>query len=382
MKLVIAHNWYRSSVPSGANIAVEREVRMLQDGGISPWLLYRHSDDLAKAGVAAKLRAALSLHAGKDRVAELRRLLADTGATILHAHNVWPLLTYGLFEAAKEIGMKTVQTLHNNRLVASRTHFYSPSGARRARTKEEREHLHRLIVERPNAVTDWLYARAYAQYWRRQVPLRCVDRYICLTNFQKQLLISAGIPEPKLAVKPNFIEHDGPIGAGPGDYALYVGRLTPEKGVEELCRAWLATKLPLKLIGGGPLAGRLPRAGHIEFLGRQSSADVMRYMAQARFLIMNSNCYETFGLVLVEALASGTPCLVPRLGGMPEIVAEGRCGLAFTPGDGADLVGKAQDLWQLAPGLRPACRSEFEARYTAKANFSTLTGLYGSISSE
>src|SRR5262245_40130331 len=119
MRLVVAHNWYQSKVPSGANIAVEREVRMLRDGGIQPRLLYRNSDDLAKAGVWTKLRAACSLHAGKRRVAELKEILRETGGDLLHAHNVWPLLTYGIFEAAKELGFATAQTLHNNKLVAS-----------------------------------------------------------------------------------------------------------------------------------------------------------------------------------------------------------------------------------------------------------------------
>jgi glycosyltransferase involved in cell wall biosynthesis len=376
VKLGIAHNWYRSDVPSGANTVVEREVSLLQAAGLAPMLLYRRSDDLIASSLRAKLRAALSLHGSRRTVTELRELLRDSGITVLHAHNVWPLFTYGLFEAAKELGIPTLQTLHNNRLIASNTHFYSPSGARRARSGDEREFLRRLIVQRPGRAMNWLYTRAYDRYWRRGVPLACVDRYICLTEFQRSLIAKAGVPAEKLLIKPNFIDHHGPVGAGPGDFALFVGRLSAEKGIAELCHSWQRTGLPLKIIGSGPLAHSLPRSKDIILLGAKSPSEVLEHMAAARFLVMNSTCYETFGLVLVEALASGTPCLVPELGGMPEIVANGRCGLTFSPGDSASLVAKARQLWDSAPNMRAACRNEYLARYSAERNLAMLTDIY------
>jgi hypothetical protein len=102
-------------------------------------------------------------------------------------------------------------------------------------------------------------------------------------------------------------------------------------------------------------------------------------MARARFLVVSSTGYEGFPLVLVEALASGTPCLVPKLGGMPDIIEAGRLGLVFAPGDADDFAQRAVELWERAPAMRAACRSEYEARYTPQRNLLMLRRIYDNV---
>jgi glycosyltransferase involved in cell wall biosynthesis len=378
MTPIIAHCWYRSSNPSGENLVVERELALLRSRG-EPLTLFRRSDDLLSSRAWEKLRAGLTLHAPPSRIAELRRELTALGGDVLHAHNVWPMLTYGLFEAAHQAGLPTVQTLHNFRLIASNDRFHGAAGPTPPEGEEDRQHLRRLAAQHGGRLVNALYNRALAHCWNRGVPQRAVDAYICLTEFHRRIFALAGLPESKLVVKPNFLDHRGPVGADPGDYALFVGRLSPEKGADLLMRSWGHTKLPLKVVGAGPLAGMVPSIRGAEYLGPKDPAEVLELMAGARFLLVSSIGYEGFPLVLVEALASGTPSLVPDLGGMPDIVEAGRLGAIFTPGIAADFVHKARELWEVAPRMRAACRAEYEARYTPDRNLAMLLRIYENV---
>lgn len=375
---IVAHCWYRSANPSGENIAVERELALLDAGGLRPLRLDRRSDALLAAGPLARVRAATGLHAGPAAVARLERELAALGGDLLHVHNPWPSLTYGVFEAARSLGLPTIQTLHNYRLVASNTHLLGPDGARRPRDAAERRHLAGMPALH-GRVANVLYTRALAAYWRRGVPLAAVDAYLCPSAFVREVMIGAGIPAAKLVVKPNFVAHRGPIGDGPGGYALFVGRLSAEKGFDRLCRAWRQVRLPLHIAGDGPLAGLADGLPGARRLGRLAPDQVLAAMAGARFLVMPSTWYETFGLVLAEAMACATPCLAPRLGAMSEIVEDGVTGRLFAPGDDDDLAARARALWEEAPALRAACRAAYEARWTPERNLVHLRRIYAAV---
>ncbi len=96
-------------------------------------------------------------------------------------------------------------------------------------------------------------------------------------------------------------------------------------------------------------------------------------------LVMASTWYEGFPLVLIEALAAGTPCLVPRLGGLPDIITDGVLGRTFDPDDPSDLARQALRLWDEAPAMRPACRAAYEARYTPERHLQRLLAIYDNV---
>jgi glycosyltransferase involved in cell wall biosynthesis len=123
--------------------------------------------------------------------------------------------------------------------------------------------------------------------------------------------------------------------------------------------------------------GRTGSAAHV--LGRQPHAQVLDLIKGARFLVLPSECYETFPLVLVEAFACGVPVIASRLGGMAEILQDGHTGLHFAPGDPADLADKADWLWSRPDAARKmgrAARATYEAKYTANANYPILMRIY------
>jgi glycosyltransferase involved in cell wall biosynthesis len=197
--------------------------------------------------------------------------------------------------------------------------------------------------------------------------------------------VAGGLPEERIRVKPNFLEHDPGAGAGEGGYALFVGRLAKEKGIETLVRAWdrLGGRVPLKVVGSGSespaIVDLAARRGGVEWLGRRPRAEVAALMRDALVLVVPSRWYEGFPLVVVEALAAGLPVVASDHGGLAEVVRHGETGWRFPPGDDAALAAVVEravaDPAALAP-LRRAARADYEASYTAELNYEILLDIY------
>jgi glycosyltransferase involved in cell wall biosynthesis len=215
-----------------------------------------------------------------------------------------------------------------------------------------------------------------------------VDRYIALTEFARDKLAENGLPSHKIVVKPNFLDPDPGVKHGPGDYALFVGRLSPEKGVRTLLDAWRRLKMPVPLVilGEGPCEPEVIAAcadmPSVRWLGRLGNDAALESMKRARFLVMPSECYETFGLALIEAFGCALPVVASALGAMVELVDDGRTGLTFRASDPGDLAVKVEwawsHPWEMNQMGREA-RGEFEAKYTASANYDALLAIYNDV---
>jgi glycosyltransferase involved in cell wall biosynthesis len=212
-----------------------------------------------------------------------------------------------------------------------------------------------------------------------------VDVYVPLTEASRQKFIAGGLAADRLAVKPNFLDADPGVGTGAGGYGIFVGRLSAEKGVGTLLRAWetLGSDVPLKIVGDGPLSDQVAAAAAevpgVQWLKSQPPEEVYRLIGDAGFLVLSSECYENFPRVAIEALAKGTPVIASRLGAMAEVVADGRTGLHFAPGDTVDLAATVRRFIAEPAGrqrMRQAARAEFEEKYTAAANYQVLMAIY------
>jgi glycosyltransferase involved in cell wall biosynthesis len=212
-----------------------------------------------------------------------------------------------------------------------------------------------------------------------------VRRYIALTEFAKNKFVEGGISAAQLDVKPNFLERDPGVGDGRGNYILYVGRLSSEKGLDVLLRAWkgLGALVPLKIAGEGPLADHCKRASSenpaIEYLGHKSLPEVLTLMGNALALVFPSLWYEGFPRTIVESLAKGTPVIASNLGSMQELIAHRRTGLHFDPYAEGSL--EEQVEWMLAHVqeircMRLAARAEYELKYSAEKNHTMLMDIY------
>jgi glycosyltransferase involved in cell wall biosynthesis len=213
-----------------------------------------------------------------------------------------------------------------------------------------------------------------------------VNRFIALTEFAKGKFIQAGFPSERIKVKPNFIYPDPGTGNCNGKYALFVGRISKEKGILTLLQAWKKIiGFPIKIIGDGPLIEDVYKIktnknlSNIELLGQQDQKKVFQLMKNAMFIVFPSEWYETFGLICAEAFACGKPVIASRLGSMAEIVEEGVTGLHFEPGNSDDLSDKIQ--WLLDNSnechrMGKSARKVFLEKYTAEKNYEILMNIY------
>ena len=209
---------------------------------------------------------------------------------------------------------------------------------------------------------------------------RRIDVYIALSEFARSKFIQGGLPADRIVVKGNCVTPDPGPGEGKGGYALFVGRLSEEKGIGTLAEAWRRLPdIPLLVAGDGPLNQTEWPKG-VTWLGHQSHDEVIGLMKNAAVLVFPSVCYECAPLTILEAFACGLPVIASDLGSVPELVTDRRNGRLFRAGDADDLGRQVRWAFEGPDQLgemRAAARREFETRYTAEANYKALLEIYG-----
>ncbi|NIJ54971.1 glycosyltransferase involved in cell wall biosynthesis [Dyadobacter arcticus] len=210
---------------------------------------------------------------------------------------------------------------------------------------------------------------------------RKVNAFIAISKFVKGKLIAQGIQENKIRIKPNCLSTDPGCSYDKKDYILYVGRLSQEKGISTLVKAWdlLNSKTTkLLVIGEGDLAGSNSQT--IEYMGKLSLSETYRYMSQAKALIVPSEWHEPFGRVVVEAFANGTPVIGSKMGGIPELICPGRNGLLFEAGNVEQLANQIEIIISEDNGeMAREARQEFLLKYTPEKNYLQLKHIYESV---
>ncbi len=313
-------------------------------------------------------------------------------ADIVHFHNTFPLLSPSAWYAARRAGAAVVQTLHNFRLMCPAAVLY-----RDGHVCEQCAGLtipfpavrHRCY--RDNRGASAILAAMLGTHKMARTYHRAVDCYIALSEFARAKMIQGGLPARKIAIKPNFIEPAPSIGVGAGKFALFVGRLTREKGVATLLDAWErhtarnpgSTGVKLLIAGDGPLAelvrskvAELPR---VEYVGRQTPDRIIELMRDAALLVFPSEWYEGMPRTLIESFACGTPALACDIGTMPEMIKPGVNGELVRPGEATELAGALDKLLAdpaRLSAMRPGARQAYEDHYTAHRNIESLLACY------
>jgi glycosyltransferase involved in cell wall biosynthesis len=381
MKILMAHNFYQQV--GGEDMCFQSESDLLRDRGHDLETYTVHNDAIKQMSGMKAARLAIW---NRESNAELSRLIQSQKPDIVHFHNTFPLMSPAAFWAAKAHGCAVVKSLHNYRLICPVGTFY-----RSGRVCEDCaghpwpwpgviHGCYRNSRPASAVVASMTFMHRVLRTWSDKV-----DRFIALSEFARRKFIEHGIPAEKIALKPNFLDPDpGPGKAGRG-YAVFAGRLSPEKGIETLLAAWkrLATRTTLRIMGDGPLLPLVQAASSqsemIEYLGYKPWPEVMDVMANADFLIMPSVCYENFGLAIIEAFAKAKPVIASRLGTMIEFVKDDYTGLHFEPGDPDDLAAKV--TWAIEhPAEMQAMgqngRVVYLERYGAERNYQRLMEIY------
>lgn len=387
MRILLLHNHYGSSAPSGENQVFEAERALLEGYGHDVRVITRHSDALRAAGARGALLGALSTpwnaRAASNVRAEVQRFKPD----IVHAHNTFPLLSPAVFPAAH--GAARVLTLHNYRLFCAAA-IPLRDGRTCTLCLDQRSVWPALRhgCYRHSRIATLPIAAGIALHRSRGTWQHDVEAFIALTEDQRDRLVSAGLPSPCTHVKPNFfpgaptcrpwLERTGSV--------VYAGRLSSEKGVDVLVRAWSlwgAQAPELRIIGDGPLRQALANdasqsSARIRLLGQCSAEETQKQIGDARLVVVPSACIEGFPMVLRECFALGTPTLVSDLGPLPGLVREAG-GTTFRSGDSEDLQRRLAELWAQPDRLaRMSLQAHiaYKTHYTESANHELLMRIY------
>jgi glycosyltransferase involved in cell wall biosynthesis len=385
MKIVIVHNTYQQ--PGGEDVAVAAESNLLERRGHTVIPYSRSNDEIAEMSGPRRLLMVKDMIHSERSKRETLDLLHNERPDLVHVHNTFMMVSPSVFEACREAGIPVVQTLHNYRLLCP-----AWSLCRKGTVCEEclesglwRSVWHgcyrdsRLMTA---AVALMLQVHRMRGTWNHDV-----GGYVALTNFARDKFIEGGLPASRIGVKPNFLESDPGERTSSSGFALFVGRLSAEKGAGVLLQAWqkLKTTIPLVVLGDGPLRQSLEseaamrKLSNVSFAGWRSRGEILSAMKSASLLITPSLWYEGFPMTLVEAFACGTPVICSRLGGLQELVDDGRTGLHFNPGDAEDLAGKFDSLWSDPSRLSAmgrAAREEYKRNYTAERNYELMMQIY------
>jgi glycosyltransferase involved in cell wall biosynthesis len=438
----MVHNFYQSSSPSGEDVVFKNEVELLKKNNVNVVIYEKYNDEIRDYGLWDKFILPFRNIWSERTYREIKELIKKEKPDIAHFHNIWYLISPSAYYACKDEGVPVVQTLHNFRIFCANGLLMRDGKICEECMPFKKGERFWVMGDRfkiiKNAVRYGCYrnSRLYSlpialmQYfhWLKKTWVEKVDAYIALTEFGKKKFIEAGLPEDKIFVKPNFFANPPEPNYSHKNYAIFLGRLSVEKGLNILIEAFKLlnksyqnnsithnpsptthnlspmtynpspmthdpspiTHAPiyLKIIGDGPLRENLQqivkRDGikNIEFTGKMNFTDAMEMLRHSKFMIMPAIWYETFGMIVIEAFACGEPVIASRHGAMAELVENGKTGLLFEPGNAVELAEKIR--WMIEHEdecitMGKNARRVFEEKYTAGKNFEILMKIYNEL---
>jgi glycosyltransferase involved in cell wall biosynthesis len=384
LRVLVVHNRYRTEQPSGEDTVVDQEVALLREAGVEVDRFERRSDDIAGMSLPRKALVPVRVPWNPAARSALASRLRQERPDIVHVHNTFPLLSASVLDACRDAGVPVVATLHNYTQVCPSGTLYRDGATctacvGRLPLPALRHGCYRgsTVATVPLAVN--LLANR-KRWWST------VSRFLCISDAQRRTLIANGMPAENLVVKYNFVADTDQRRTGPGSHLLYLGRLTEEKGVRLLMAAWdrIAADgglgVPLVIAGAGPLESSVAEwaAGRadVRYVGLQDKAASRSLVARSVAVVVPSQWLETFGLVVVEAMAAGVPAVVAGHSSLAELVQDGVTGLTHRPGDPASLAAELGRIVRAPSSLGLAARARYEQEFTRQTGLANLLTHY------
>ncbi len=383
LRILLVHNHLRP--PSGENIVFENEKRLLREKGHEVITYERNNSETDQYSAFQKVCLPGRIVWSHVVYRELIELIEDYKPEIAHFHNTFPLLSPSSYWACFRKRVPTVQTLHHFRTICPGALLFRDgricddclSGTMLSSVKHGCYKGSRLQTA---LIASMLLVHRLIR------TERAITSYIVLNDFCRSIFLRGGVPPTKLFVKPNFIFDVGQATYSHHGYALYLGRISNEKGVRTLIEAWKRIKnCSLKIVGEGESRESLTKLAkeldlsNVEFCGYKTPDKCAELIKGAKFLVVPSEWYETFCLVIREAFMAGKPVIASRLGVLAESVTDSKTGFTFEPGNAQDLAEKVQCILRnekLSTCMGKMARSEFEEKYTADRNYDILIDIY------
>ena len=379
MRILLVHNRYQ--IRGGEDSVFEAESNLLQSHGHDVVEFIKSNDAI---GARASINVAIGAVWARETYRELRQQIRDTKPDVLHVHNYLPLISPAVFFAAEAEGIPAIQTLHNyrmlclNGLLMREEEICELCVTKALKWPGVANKCYRDSYSGSSIIAAMLSIHGMIGTWQRKVT-----RFIALTEFQREKLVAAGLPDAKITVKPNFSPDPGydDSASEPRAGGLFIGRLSHEKGVDVLLDAAGKCDVPIDLAGSGPKLDEVKQSApsNLHVHGFVEDSDLARMKEKALFIVLPSIVYEGFPMVIAEAFAMGLPVIASRHGGMREIVEDGETGLHFSPGDSDDLASKirwASENPDKMQAMGRKARQTYETEFSPEQNVKRLVEIY------
>lgn len=391
--VLVVHERYQE--PGGEDTAVQADLDLLEAHGHRVAYYERHNDEIRSFGPFGQARLALDTVWSSRSRHEVAELLDRHRPDILHVHNTFPLISPAVYGAAAGRNVRVIQTLHNYRLLCANGALLRDGRlchdcvGRQLPVPAVRHGCYRHSRPQSAVVTLMQTTHRAVGTWDRHIHL-----FLAVSEHLRRRLVGAGaVPEARTMVRRNHVSPDPglrPIGSDQG-YAVYVGRLSAEKGAEILVRAAaLVPRLPVRIVGDGIERAHLERlaealgATNVVFRGQLPRIDALRELRGARCVVLPSTGEDSMPLAGLEAAALGVPLIGSAAGGIPEAV-DGGSGVLVPPQDPLSLAMALQDAAMHAESWQRrgmAARRHFEAEFSASRAYETLVAAYERVLSE
>ena len=328
-----------------------------------------------------KIRNALFFVHSPVAVRNIERLITKEKPEIAHLHNIYHQLTPSIIPVLKKHGVKVIMTLHDCKLTCP-SYLALRSDGKICTRCEGRKFWNPFTSNCQGSILQGLLLSAEALWHKWRGSYDGVDLFLSPSRFLADLTTKRIAPD-RIRVLHNGIDVDDyqPNYDNQG-YAIFLGRLSQEKGAATLLQANRLTdrRLPLKIIGTGPLLDALSREyPEVEFMGYRSGQELKDLVANAAFVVVPSECYENCSMVVLEAMALGKPVIGSRIGGIPEQIEDGKTGFLFEMGNVKELARKI-DILAGATGLSKqlghAARLKLEQNYSLAEHNRQLLEIY------
>ncbi len=391
LRVLMVHNHYL--VRGGEDESFAAETELLRGGGHEVETYVRDNEEIAERGC---FRTAVDTIWSRRSQREVEAHLAKGNFDVMHVQNSFPLISPSVYEAGRAAGVAVVQTLRNYRpLCASGLlmrageicekclgHGVGWAGVRHRCYRGSLPGSAVLV-----AMNAWHHLRA--------TYLREVDRFIVASELVRRKFVEGGFPEERICLKPNVVprlpEGEGE-GGGRKRRAIYVGRLSADKGVELMVDAWIrhGLEIPLEIVGSGPLEATLREKARatpaITFSGRLPVEEACQAIGRAELLLLPTQWYETFGRTVLEAYAMGTAVISSRGTAPGDLVREGETGFLVDRGDAGDLAARVREFFDLPVderrGMGERAREVYRDHYSREKNLKQITGIYRDVVAE
>ncbi len=380
MKILMIHNKYQQK--GGEDFVFENEFNLLQKYGHTVDILIFDNNQIKSA--IDKLKIGLFSIYNPESIKILENKINSFKPDIIHVHNFFPIASPSIFFITKKFNIPVVVTLHNYRLICPNALLFRKGNVCEKCIIKVFPYLgiihkcYRDSFIQTLSLSLVTSIHRYIKTWHSKV-----DKFITLTNFQKNKFLSSSIniPKEKFVVKPNFSEDFGEGYQDRENCFLYVGRLSQEKGILTMLKAFEGTDFSLIIIGEGDLRNEVIRYSeenkNIKYLGFKSKNEIINFMKKSKALIFPSEWYEGFPMVLVESLSTGTPIITSNIGSQAEIVKDKHLGMHFTIGDFADLRKKVKEFLKINDKIfYQNARNEYLEKYTPEKNYEKLLSIY------